>query len=82
MQYRVTHHTEEFNCPECGCPIYAGEVAWLSPTKDTAYCSRRCAGDNPPEPSDAQRYRDRHKRPVFVRPSDERRPKSSDGNAN
>ncbi len=47
MRYRVRDHAEEFACPACGAPVYAGETAWQDGTDGPASCSAYCAGADP-----------------------------------
>jgi hypothetical protein len=43
-RYRLTHHTEEFQCPTCGVPVYVGDLA-VQPDHDREpFCSWYCAG--------------------------------------
>jgi len=27
MRFRLTHHSQEFECPTCGAPVYVGDAA-------------------------------------------------------
>lgn len=39
--YTIHHHTEEFECPECGFPCCIGEEVYDDGPR--VYCSRYCA---------------------------------------
>jgi hypothetical protein len=41
--YKVRHHTEEFQCPACGDPVYVGDYAYEDPGTGEVYCCSRCA---------------------------------------
>ena len=47
MRYKVKHHTDEFACPACGAPVYAGDTAWQGGTDGPVFCSAYCAGADP-----------------------------------
>ena len=41
--YRISRGTEEFQCPACGCPLYAGDTAVEDLWHGECYCCRSCA---------------------------------------
>jgi hypothetical protein len=65
--YTVRHHTEEFQCPKCGVPLYVGERAYQDGPDGTCYCSAYCAGAEPqpyrPLAVEVNEYLPRSKRP-------------------
>lgn len=46
-RYKVRHHTEEFDCPQCGAPVYVGDSAWQDDAETAPFCSAYCAGADP-----------------------------------
>jgi predicted RNA-binding Zn-ribbon protein involved in translation (DUF1610 family) len=46
MRYRVMYPSGEFECPGCGEPVVAGDMAWDEEGAG-AYCSAYCAGWRP-----------------------------------
>ena len=47
MRYKIRHHTEEFDCPQCGAPLYVGDTAWQDDADTAPFCSAYCAGAVP-----------------------------------
>lgn len=52
--FKVRHHTEEFQCPECGRPVYVGDTAYEDEDGEI-FCCKGCATghgyeDNPGPP--------------------------------
>lgn len=47
MRYTVRHHTDEFGCPMCGAPVYAGDTAWQDGADGPVFCSAYFAGADP-----------------------------------
>jgi hypothetical protein len=41
-RYKVRGHLEEFQCDNCGEPVYAGDTAVMI-DESAAFCSTRCA---------------------------------------
>mgnify|MGYP001593538243 CR=1 FL=1 len=41
-RYRITDHSQEFQCPECGDPLDVGDTA-VEAYGLGCYCSRACA---------------------------------------
>jgi endogenous inhibitor of DNA gyrase (YacG/DUF329 family) len=43
IRYTVRGIAEEFECPECGWPVYAGERAVEDTRLTRCYCSFKCS---------------------------------------
>jgi hypothetical protein len=42
-QFTIQDIDEEFTCPECGCPVYMGDRAWMDDLMAQPYCSDVCS---------------------------------------